>query len=137
MYPRRWQKLKLIWIDYEQLIMDYFDCIFIYISTDHLAYLIPMFSLVSWFLYFLQDLLQEHVQGTWNLMGTSVRNGLRFFLLFRKKYYFIEKLSFLLDKFFGNAFQTTMLKKYFNSWKKNFLVFHFIENKVFLVISMF
>ena len=45
--------LNLTWINYEQLIMNGFDCIFI--STNNLAYLIPilMFSLVSWFLYFL------------------------------------------------------------------------------------
>ena len=41
-----------------QLIMVCFDCIFI--STDDLAYLIPMFSMVSWFLYVLQHLLQEY-----------------------------------------------------------------------------
>ena len=48
-FPLRTQ--KLIWIDYEQLIMDCCDCIFI--STNNLAYSIPipMFSLVSWFLY--------------------------------------------------------------------------------------
>ena len=48
------------WPEYEQLTMDCFDCIFI--STNNLAYLIPipMFSLVSWFLYFLQHLLQEY-----------------------------------------------------------------------------
>ena len=59
-HQKRWWKLKLIWINYEQLTMDCFDCIFI--STNNLAYLIPipMFSLVSWFLYFLQHLLQEY-----------------------------------------------------------------------------
>ena len=48
-------KLKLIWIDYEQLIVDFFDVIFR--STDDSGYLISVFSLVSWFLYFL---LQEY-----------------------------------------------------------------------------
>ena len=48
MPQKRWLKLKLISIDCEQLIMDCFDCIFI--SSDGLAYLIPMFSLVSRFL---------------------------------------------------------------------------------------
>ena len=44
--------------NYEQLTMYCFDCIFIF--TSNLAYWIPisMFSLVSWFLYFLQHLLQ-------------------------------------------------------------------------------
>ena len=43
---KRWRR-----IDYEQLIMDYFDCIFygnfIVDWTDDLAYLISMFSLGS------------------------------------------------------------------------------------------
>ena len=50
-------KSELIWIDYEQLMMDYFDCIFL--STDDLAHLIPVFSLVPWFLCFLQQLLHK------------------------------------------------------------------------------
>ena len=57
---------KLIWIHYEHLIMDCFDCIFI--STNNLVYLIPMpmFSLVSWFLYFLHHLLHDlEEQKTW------------------------------------------------------------------------
>ena len=44
------------------------------------------------------------VRRAWNLMGTSVRNGLRFFLLLWKKYYFILKLSFLINNLFGNDF---------------------------------
>ena len=42
----RWRKLKLIWINYGQFIMDCFD--YIFISTNNLVYLIPilMFSLV-------------------------------------------------------------------------------------------
>ena len=41
MHQNTWRKLRLIWIDYEQLIMDCFRCIFE--STDHLAHLIPVF----------------------------------------------------------------------------------------------
>ena len=44
------------------------------------------------------------VRRAWNLMGTSVRNGLRFFLLLWKKYYFMLKLSFLINNLFGNDF---------------------------------
>ena len=47
------------------------------------------------------------VRKVWDLMGTSVRDGLRFFLLFGKKYYFIKKLSFLINIFFGNVFLTS------------------------------
>ena len=43
-------------------------------------------------------------------MGISVRNWLRFFLLFGKEYYFIEKLSFLINNLFGNVFQTSGVK---------------------------
>ena len=38
--------------------MDCFDPIFI--STNDLAYLILMLSLVLWFLYFLQQLLEDY-----------------------------------------------------------------------------
>ena len=58
MHQNMWRKLRLIWIDYEQLIMDCFHCIFK--STDNLAHLIPVFWLVSWFLCFLHHLLQEY-----------------------------------------------------------------------------
>ena len=44
------------------------------------------------------------VRRAWNLMGTSVPNGLRFFLLLWKKYYFMLKLSFLINNLFGNDF---------------------------------
>ena len=30
-----------------------------------------------------------------------------------------------------------MLKKYLNSWKKEFLVWQFIENKVFIIYALF
>ena len=44
------------------------------------------------------------VQRAWNLMGTSVRNGLMFFLLFAKKYCFMLKLSYLINELFRNVF---------------------------------
>ena len=92
------------------------------------------------------------VRRAWNLMRASVPDWLRFFLLFAKNYYFKQKLSFLINTLFGNVFRiqewrlnatvckTLMLKKYFNSWKKYFLVWHFIKNQVFrnfCLISMF
>ena len=45
-------------------------------------------------------------------MGISVRNWLRFFLLFGKEYCFIEKLSFLINNLFGNVFQTSGVKSF-------------------------
>ena len=47
------------------------------------------------------------VQRAWNVMGPSMRNGLRFILLFGRKYYFIQKLSFLIINLFGYVFQTS------------------------------
>ena len=42
----------------------------------------------------------QRVRGAWKLMGASVRNGLSFFLLFGKKYYFFrESWVFLLINF--------------------------------------
>ena len=86
-----------------------------------------------------------------NLMGKSIQNGLTFFLLFGKKYYFIQMFRFLINNLFRNIFQTlgvigviTLLhvrnsdpKKYFNSWKKYFLFWNFIENQVFIISALF
>ena len=47
------------------------------------------------------------VRRAWNLMGTSVRDGPRLFLLFGKNYCFIQKLNFLLNTLLGNVFQTS------------------------------
>ena len=86
---KRWRKLKLIWINYERLTMYCFDCIFI--SRSNLTYWIPIsvFSLVSWFLYFLQHLLSR-VRRAWDLMGTSILNGLRFFIRLGKSIFYTE-----------------------------------------------
>ena len=66
-----------------------FDCIFIFM--EDLAYLITMFH---WFM--ISHSLAApapRVRRVRNLIGTSVRNGLRFFLLFGKKYKFIQNFS--------------------------------------------
>ena len=57
---KRWQKLKLIWINYGQLVMDCFDCIVISKNDWACLIAIPIFPLVSWFVYFLHHLLQEY-----------------------------------------------------------------------------
>ena len=64
--------------------------------------------------------------------------------MFGKRYYFIGKLSFVIDNLFGNVFQTSALLyaklryyKYLNSWKKYFLVRQFIENQVFIISALF
>ena len=121
--------------------MDCFDCIFI--STEDLAY------------YFLTGFMICSIScstcSKWNLMGTSVRNGQQFFILFGRKYYFILKLKFsYYNNIFGKVFhfksnrpnnatvcETPMLKKYFNSWRKYFLFRHFIENQVLTISTLF
>ena len=96
--------------------------------TDELDYLIAMFSLVSSFL----AALDPRVRRARNLSRMSVQNGIRFFLLFGKKYCFIQKLRFLIDRLFGNFFQTPMLKNVFQLLEKvcSFL-FLFILFKAF------
>ena len=86
---KRWRKLKLIWINYKRFTMYYFDCIFI--SRSNLTYWIPISvcSLVSWFLYFLQHLLSR-VRRAWDLMATSIQNGLRFFICLGKSTFYTE-----------------------------------------------
>ena len=77
------------------------------ISTENLAYFISIFSLVSWFVLFVAAPALS-VRRTWNLMGTSVRNGQQLFILFRRKYYFIQKLKFsYYNNIFRNVFQTS------------------------------
>ena len=94
------------WLWTIELIMICFDCVFI--STSDLAE--PV-----WYQYQCSHCFHDfsvaapgpRVRRAWNLMGTSVRNGRRFFLLFGKKYYFIDKLCFLMNNLFGNVFQTS------------------------------
>ena len=120
--------------------MDYFDCIFI--STEDLAYC------------FLTGFISSISCSTCskrNLMGTSVRNGQEFFILFGRRYYFIQQLKFpYYNNIFGNDFQTsgvidliTLLYarlryyKIFQLLEKVFLVWHFIENQVFTIFALF
>ena len=88
--------------------MDYSDCIFYGIFHCRLygqfslsdTYVLTGFT-ISRFL----AAPASRVQKSRDLMRTSVWNGLNVFLLFGKKYYFIQKLSFLINSFFGNVFQ--------------------------------
>ena len=61
-----------------------------------------------------------------NLTEASVPDWLRFFLLFAKCF-----SDFRSDRRNTAVCKTLMLKKYFNSWKKYFLVWYFIGNQVF------
>ena len=82
-----------------------FDCMFI--STEDLAHFISIFSLVSRFVLFLAAPALR-VRRAWNLMGISVWTGQEFFILFGKKYYFIQKLKFsYYNNLLENVFQTS------------------------------
>ena len=109
--------------------------LYIYIHGRFSLFDTNMFSLVSWFLWSWSTCSKS--TKVWSQIGRSLQNGLRFFLLFGKKYSLVQKLSFLINNFFGNIFQTPILKKYFNSWEKYFLVWHFIENQVFIISALF
>ena len=61
MHQERWRKLKLIWVEYEELLMDYFECLHEQFSLlDANASVLTGFMIfdISW--YFLQHLLQGY-----------------------------------------------------------------------------
>ena len=140
MHPRRWHNLKLIWIAASELTItiDYgLFWLYIYIYRGfflfHISFLTGfMICSISWGTCF---------KGTksMSLMGTSVRNGKKLFILFGKKYYFIRTLKFsYYNNLFrrvnnGTVFETPMLKNYFHSWRKYFQARRFIENQVFTI----
>ena len=89
-----------LWIDYEQLIIDCFDCIFI--STEDLAYFTSIFSVFIISLFLAAPALR--VRREWNLMEISVQNEQKFFTLFGGKCYFIQKLRFSYFTTFSEMF---------------------------------
>ena len=76
----------------------------IYCCTDDLSYLIPIFS--GFMISLLLAAPAPRVRRARNLIGTLVRNGLRFFLLLFQ-YFFIQKLGFIFNNLSGNVFQTS------------------------------
>ena len=102
-------EVNLNWLWTIGLIIDSFGCVFI--SAKDLAQPIwCQYQCSHCFHDFSTATPAPRVRRAWNLMGTSVRNGRRFFLLFGKKNYFIEKLYiFLLITFFGNVFQSSRI----------------------------
>ena len=71
--------------------------------------------------------------------GNIRQNEQKFFISFWKKYYFRKCFSNFRSNRRNNATvcETPMLKKYFSSWKKFFLSWHFIENQVFKISTLF
>ena len=115
--------------------MDCFDCIFYGTPYYRLYRRIGLSDsnvLTGFIIYLFVATLDPRVRRARNLTRTSVQNGIRFFLLFGKKYCFIQKLRFLIDRLFGNFFQTPMLKNVFQLLEKvcSFL-FLFILFKAF------
>ena len=141
MHQIRWRKLKLIWIDYVNIWMDYgLFSLYIYIHERFsLAYLIPilMFSLLSRFFYCSTcSISTKNMKPNGNI-STEWAKVLSFvweeILFYREVICFlINNLPFrkLFSNFKGNrlnsatatVYETTMPKKYFNSWKRCSLV---------------
>ena len=97
-----------LWI----ILIIYFTVYFIVDWTDYLSYLILMFSLGSWFLYFHGSIscstCTKSTKGKKPYGNISIRNGQKFFILFGKKYYFIQKLKFsYYNNLLGDVFQTS------------------------------
>ena len=152
MHQRRWQKLKLIWITAPKLTItiDY-GLLWLYIFIQGRFSLFYINFLTGFMICSISCSTCSKSTKAWNQMGTSVRNGQQFFILFGRKYYFILKLKFsYYNNIFGKVFhfksnrpnnatvcETPMLKKYFNSWRKYFPVWHFIGNHVFTISALF
>ena len=125
--------------------MDCFDCIFI--SAEDLAYFTLIFS--PWFHYF--SISCSTCTKSTNSMKSSGNISTEWAgKYYWKKYYFIHNVFLFLQPFrkcFSNfrsnsrnnatVCESPMLKKYFNSRKKYFLVWHFIENQVFKISTLF
>ena len=124
--------------------MDCFDCI-----VKSTFSLFDTNVLTGFMISLLVPLPAPSVRKARKLIGKSVQNGLRFFLLFWKKYFFIQKLNFLINNLFRNVFRTSVvigiitlcktltLKKYLNSWKTYFLAGYCIENEVVTIPTLF
>ena len=112
-----------LWIDYKQLIMDCFDCIFI--STEDLAYFTLIFS--PWF----HDCSISCSTCTKSTKSIKSNGNIS------KKW--AKVLYFVLEKvlFYRQVMRNSDAKKYFNSRKKYFLVWYFIENQVFKISTLF
>ena len=124
--------------------MDCFDCI-----VKSTFSLFDTNVLTGFVISLLVALPAPSIRKARKLIGKSVQNGLRFFLLFWKKYFFTQKLNFLINNLFRNVFRTSVvidiitlcktltLKKYLNSWKTYFLAGYFIENEVVTISTLF
>ena len=143
MLQKSWQNQKLIWIKGKELVINFFDCIFIF--TDDNLFDVNVRNNIMIFLFLPRA--TPRARGAWNLIGVLVRNGLRLFLLFGEKYCFIRKLHFFSSNLFGNVFLTSVvtvavcktymlniffhLEKIFSSltfhWIPCFHKFHFIS----------
>ena len=100
-HQKTWRKLNLIWIDYGLI------WLYIYIQEQFSLLDTNTSTLTSFMISLFLAAPAPRVQRVWNLTGTSMRNGRRFFLLFRKKHYFIQMLSFLIINLFRNVLQTS------------------------------
>ena len=95
-----------LWIDYNNWL---WIVLIVYLCLLHGRFSLFYINLHTGFMIcFISCSTALRVRRAWNLMATSVRNGQKFFILFGKKYYFIQKLKFsYYNNLFGNAFQTS------------------------------
>ena len=98
MHQNTWQNLRLIWIDYEQLIMDWFHCTSK--STDNLAQF-DASVLTSFMISLFLAASAPRVQRAWNLTETSVPDSLESFCLWKTT--ILNRINIL----FGYVLQTS------------------------------
>ena len=109
MYPRRWQKQKLIWITASELTItiDY-GLLWLYIYIHGRFSLFCISFLTGFTICSISCSTALEVRKAWNLTGTSVGNGQQFFILFGRKHYFIQKSKFsYYNNILGKVFQTS------------------------------
>ena len=140
MHHNTWRKLRLtmnnrLWIVFSVYIHGQFSPLYTNVLT---GFMISLFLAAP----------APSVRKAWNLMGASVPNWLKLFLLFAKNYYFQQKLSFLIITLFSKRFsnfrsdrinaavcETLDAKKVFKLLEKVFSVWNF--NFIFTISALF
>lgn len=75
---------------------------------EAIGYELFWYQRVSWFLHFLQHLLQKYKERE-TKWKHQYQMGPGFFYCFGKKYYFIQKFSFFINNLFENIFLTSVI----------------------------
>ena len=128
--------------------MDCFD--YIFISTGDLAHFISIFSLVSWPILFLAAPALKSTKSMKPNGNISTKWTKVLYFVWEKVLSCTKVKVFLLEQPFRKLFQTSRViglitllfakldaEKVIHSWRKYFLVWHFIENQVFTISALF